>query len=129
MSWDWTKKIDLPIVANESNLVAREQSETPRFDLVTAEWKCDPPLSHSPIHDPRDCSAHVVLVNRGATGNGVLVIHYVGYGRAGNEYPELEHGVVIPLTASGEYVEIKGHIGKVPPLKLESRPRIEIIQG
>jgi hypothetical protein len=98
-----------------------------RFEVVTTDWECEPPLSHSPVHDPRECVAHVVLRNQGAEGNGVLIVHYVGLGRAGNEYPEMKRQTVIPTTAAGAFVEIRCSVGSVPPLKLERYPKVEVI--
>lgn len=98
-----------------------------RFEVVSAEWECDPPLSDSPVHDPRSCTAHVVLRNKGHEGNGVLIVHYVGFGRAGNEFPSMERRTVIPATAAGAFVEVRSSVGSVPPLKLEHPPRIEVM--
>jgi hypothetical protein len=103
------------------------EKQGPRFEVVSTEWECEPDLNQSPIQDPRDCTAHVVLRNQGADGNGVLVVHYVGFGRAGDEYPEVERRTVIPATPAGAFVEVRCPVGSVPPLKLERHPKVEVM--
>jgi hypothetical protein len=108
-------------------LYLRHSHTKARFEVVSAEWECEPPLTHSPVDDPRTCSAHVVLINRGGAGNGVLTVHYVGFGRAGDEYPERQGRIVIPATSTGAYVEVRCPVGSVPPLRLEHPPKIEVM--
>jgi len=114
---------------NEARRLGFGQSR-PHFEVISTEWQCTPPLGATPVHDPRDCSIRLVLVNRGATGNAVVVIHYVGIGRAGNEYPTLECRALVPITPAGAYTEVTCHLGTILPLKNDlANPNVDIIQG
>ncbi len=108
---------------------AKSHEGKPRFEIVSAERRCEPPLDRSPIYTNRDCTAHVVLVNRGTEGNCVVVVHFTGIGRAGNEFPKREHRTVVPRTPSNGYAEIDCHVGQMSPVYIEGRPEIEIVQG
>jgi hypothetical protein len=107
----------------------RQPPTRARFEVVSAEWRCVPPLNHSPIYANRDCTALIVLVNRGDEGNAVLVVRFTGIGRAGNEFPRRERRIVVPRTAPSGYVEVECHVGQMSPVYIADQPEIEIVQG